>query len=225
MIMRDDHLHTDYSDGTSTVEEMVEAAIAAGYKGITFTDHVRRDSDWTDRYIDHLRRMRDIYGKDIDIAIGVECKLTDHKGNLDCPETVLNDKDVIKVAAIHRIPDGEGGYISRTDIPADRQRAYDCYLKAASGIALNDLIDRFAHPFSLFNSFGITRDDERIWDEVGEVIRHIPVPIEYNVKYDNSIVPERIWNEFRDRTVYGSDSHCVEDLIQRSVLLKQQGES
>jgi histidinol phosphatase-like PHP family hydrolase len=47
----DMHMHTNFTDGKHSVEEMVKAADTIGLKKIAITEHVRRDSKWIDKYI------------------------------------------------------------------------------------------------------------------------------------------------------------------------------
>ncbi len=220
MMLRDDHLHTRYSDGVDTPRDMIEESIRLGYCGITFTDHVRKDSDWVDRYIEELRHLREEYEERIDIRIGIECKLVDFEGNIDCPDHLLRSPDIDIVAAIHRIPRGNCEYIRRDEIVNDPDMAVDCFFKTSRGIMNNGRITRFAHPFSLFDSLGIKDTDADIWEDIDQILQSIGIPFEYNAKYDNSFVPKQIWTKYSDRIVLGSDSHSVIDLRNRSAELR-----
>ena len=73
------HTHTTFSDGKSTMEEMVRAAIALGMPTIGFTDH--SDSPYQDycmrqadypAYLAEIDRLREKYGDKITIMKGLE---------------------------------------------------------------------------------------------------------------------------------------------------------
>ena len=77
MILQDMHLHTNYSDGKNSPEEMIRAAISLGISNICFTDHVRKDSLWVADYINELESLKSKFKDKIRIDIGVEAKVLD----------------------------------------------------------------------------------------------------------------------------------------------------
>jgi DNA polymerase (family 10) len=99
------HNHTVYSDGSATLEEMVEAARAAGYEYIGISDHsqsakyahgleIKRVYE-QQKAIDALQKKH----KDITIFKGTECDILPD-GTLDYPDDVLASFDFV-VASIH----------------------------------------------------------------------------------------------------------------------------
>ena len=77
--MRDLHMHTVFSDGKNTPEEMVEAAIALGMDAVGISDHAYTPGDECcmppDRrkeYRRELRRLREKYAGAIDVRCGLE---------------------------------------------------------------------------------------------------------------------------------------------------------
>lgn len=73
------HTHTTFSDGKSTMEEMVQAAIRLGMPAIGFSDH--SDSPYQDycmrqtdypAYLAELNRLQTVYGDKITILKGIE---------------------------------------------------------------------------------------------------------------------------------------------------------
>lgn len=221
MILTDDHLHTNFSDGKDSPQNMVETAIACGFNQITFTDHVRVSSDWVEEYCEVIKRLQEKYRDQIAIKIGVECKIVDFNGTLDCPQSVLIDKGIEKVAAIHRIPDGKGSFISRDNISENVSYAKKCYIRAVEGISSNKHLSRLAHPFSLFPYMDVHDSQNEFWNAILKAINEVKKPIEYNIKYDNSIVPNSIWTNADIPVIFGSDSHSTEELYERSRLLKK----
>ena len=68
----DYHIHTDYTDGRNTVEEMHGAAIACGLEAILFSEHARKTSgDWFGAFSDRVRALPQ---DRCSVYIGTECK-------------------------------------------------------------------------------------------------------------------------------------------------------
>ena len=57
MIKEDFHLHSNFSDGENSLEEMTKKAIDLRYRKIAFTDHVRSETDWLGIYIKEIKRL------------------------------------------------------------------------------------------------------------------------------------------------------------------------
>ena len=105
-IRGDLHMHTSATDGTATVREMAEAAIARGLEYIAITDHSRRVTmaggldpkrlrdQW--RTIDELRP--EFEGR-LRILKGIECDILE-KGGMDLPDDCLAEADWV-LASVH----------------------------------------------------------------------------------------------------------------------------
>ena len=104
-IKGDLHVHTNYSDGDSTVEEMAEAAKEMGYSYVAITDHsqhvtvagglkpkeVLRQIKEIDEVNEKLKGITILKGTEVDIL---------EDGTLDLPDDVLKELDV-RVCAVH----------------------------------------------------------------------------------------------------------------------------
>ena len=73
------HTHTTFCDGKNTAEEMVRGAIALGCETLGFSGHSTiEDTDWTmtaegtEQYIREIKRLREKYRDQIEIALGIE---------------------------------------------------------------------------------------------------------------------------------------------------------
>jgi len=98
-------MHTTATDGRSTIEEMIHAAKARGYKYVAITDHSKRVT--MAKGLDAVRLRR--HWKDIEVAArsvkgmtvlrGVELDILEN-GKLDLPDSVLAEADWV-VASIH----------------------------------------------------------------------------------------------------------------------------
>jgi|LSQX01.2.fsa_nt_gb putative hydrolase len=219
MIPMDMHLHSNYSDGKNSIEEMVCASIALGLKRICFTDHVWKTSEWLDAYFDEIDRCRIKYESKIDVMGGVEAKLLNTDGELDVANDVY-DRRVRIVGAMHRIPIGNGQYIRKSDIKSDLEAAKQMWIVAFRSFEKNIQMSCIAHPFSLLESMDITKDDHEWWRSISRIVDNLSSDLEYNVKYNNDIVPKWFWERHKNKIVFASDSHSIEDLVLRYHELK-----
>lgn len=133
-IRGDLHVHSDWTDGTASIEAMVKAAQAQGYQYIALTDHSRRvamthgldparlnkQSREIDRINAGLRGLTILKGIEVDIL---------KDGSLDLPDTSLAKLDIV-VAAVH----------SFFDLPREAQT--DRVIKAIG----NPHVSIIAHP-------------------------------------------------------------------------------
>jgi DNA polymerase (family X) len=98
------HTHTHWSaDGKSTLEEMVQAALARGYSYYAITDHSHylREGRLAAQ-LEEIERMRQKYPK-LRILAGVEANIRSN-GEVDVPEDELAALDWV-VASVHNAPD------------------------------------------------------------------------------------------------------------------------
>lgn len=80
MIRGDFHVHTNYSDGNNSPEEMVQKAISLGFTALGFTDHAVMDDerDWgmtreqADAYFAEVNALKEKYRDQIEILCGIE---------------------------------------------------------------------------------------------------------------------------------------------------------
>lgn len=114
-IKGDLHYHSDRSgDGRSSLEEMIEAAMARGYEYIAFTDHgedLAINGSSREEMLAHRDRIRRLQGRYPDIRLLFGCELNiGPDGGLDYDPEFRLEFDYC-VASIH----------SHFDLPQDRQ--------------------------------------------------------------------------------------------------------
>ena len=80
------HSHSTFSDGKNTMEDMVLAAIDAGYTKLGFSDHTpfpydngyyndtKMLPDQLEGYIDSVLSLKEKYAAQIEILLGLECE-------------------------------------------------------------------------------------------------------------------------------------------------------
>lgn len=133
-IRGDLQMHTNWSDGTATLEEMAEACRAMGYEYAAVTDHSQslrvaggvsaqrllERLDEIDRLNERLAPFRILASSEVDIL---------GDGSLDYPDEVLARLDVV-VASVHTL------------FKMDRERMTERMIKALR----NPYVDILAHP-------------------------------------------------------------------------------
>lgn len=104
-IRGDVHMHTTWSDGAESIEEMVELSIARGYEYMAITDHskfLRVANGLNEKRLrsqrEEIERLRNVY-PEIKLLAGVEMDIRPD-GSLDFEDDFLQEMDYV-IAAIH----------------------------------------------------------------------------------------------------------------------------
>lgn len=99
------HVHTDFSDGKYSLEEIVKESIDRGFKYILITDHSKSAAyarglsvDILMRQFEEIDRLRDIYSE-IKILKGIESDILSD-GSLDYTDDILCKFDLV-IASVH----------------------------------------------------------------------------------------------------------------------------
>lgn len=214
------HMHSNYSDGKNTPEEMIEAAIGIGYEAMAITDHVWKSSSWIPAYAAHLHALKQNYRHRIQLYSGIEAKVVSLDGDIDADPSFDSQVDLV-LGSIHRIPN-QDGYYSKADADRlPRRTIIENWLEAFYGMLGNPRVDIIAHPLSELKGFGI-REEELPMKEITDRIAHSGKILELNVRYntpDQAVI--RISAHKGTAFLISSDSHTVQDLIANSRLVKE----
>jgi putative hydrolase len=100
-LIDDYHIHTYYSDGIQSVQEMVQACVDAKLRRIALTDHgsghiahgVRRSAKKA--LFEDIEAAREKYGGRIAILRGIEANLMGLDGRIDLKDDELREYDII----------------------------------------------------------------------------------------------------------------------------------
>lgn len=105
-IKGDLHMHTTASDGSNSIAEMAEAAIARGLQYMAITDHSKNlamiNGLDDERALQHIQRIREVdkeFAGRIRIFAGIEVDIL-ADGSLDLSDDVLAQMDVV-IASVH----------------------------------------------------------------------------------------------------------------------------
>ncbi|KMQ50509.1 DNA polymerase III [Chitinispirillum alkaliphilum] len=133
-IRGDLHVHTNYTDGRASLEQMVEGAIRQGYSYVAITDHSKRITIANGMDERRLRGQLERIDKlnqslsGFTILKGIEVDILED-GSLDLPDSVLKELDIV-VCSVH----------SRFNLSSDKQTER---IKRAME---NRYFNIFAHP-------------------------------------------------------------------------------
>lgn len=174
----DFQMHTRWTDGRSSVREMIAAAIARDLEAIAITEHVNETSHWYPRFVAQVRAERE---REANVAVyfGAEIASADYRGGLKADPARLGAELVVGV--VHRLPkqDGSGFWVFEELHPDD---AVDLEIKALEGLAGNRSVDVIGHPggtsFGKFGPFPVER-----LEPVFRAAREHEIAIELNTKY------------------------------------------
>ena len=132
-IRGDLHVHSNWSDGADTIEDMAKAAIARKYEYLAICDHSKHvaaanglDESRLRKQINHIHKLNKRLKK-IHLLAGIEVDILPD-GSLDLSDTVLSETDLV-IAAIH--------------LPSKTKKSItDLLIKACQ----HELVDAIAHP-------------------------------------------------------------------------------
>jgi len=200
-IKGDAHIHTDWSDGHDSIEDMAKAAKALGYQYLAITDHSAGrgiahglSEERLKKQIKEIKRLNEQL-KGIHIFTGTEVDIR-ADGSIDLPQKLLADLDVV-IAAIH----------------SAMNQSQEQTTKRLIGAIENPHIDIIAHP-----TCRLLGEREPVAVDLEAVFR---AAIKYNKALEINAMPSRL--DLKDIHIYrarelgvklimGTDSHCMAHL-------------
>jgi len=200
-IKADLHIHSKYSDGANTIEEIALACQKRGYQYIAITDHSQslkvagglsiKDLIIKKKEIEKInQKFKDFY-----ILYGTEVDI-DSDGNLDYPDKVLKEFDLV-IAAIH------------TGFKQSSQQLTKRIIRACQ----NKYVHIIAHPTGRL--FGV-RDAYTIdFEQILKVAKETNTCLEINAfpqRLDLNDLNCRRAKEKGVKLAIGTDSHSLEQL-------------
>jgi len=205
-IQSDLHVHTNWSDGRNSIEEMVCAAMKRNLSTIAITDHsprvLRSRYDNADYFLSQHKEIDQIekkHGHRITILKGVEVDILPD-GKLDLPVSILQKMDIV-VASLH------------VDLDQPRSVITDRLIKAIE----NPYVDIIGHPGGRLYPMHDTADLD--WDRVFRAAAFHKVALEINSHKAHPLFDDR---KVRVAIASGvpicldSDAHSV-DMIDQSI--------
>ena len=200
-IKGDLHVHSKWSDGTSSIEEVARAAQKRGYQYVAICDHSKslriahgldesrlmKQMDEIDRLNDRLKDLRILKGTEVDIQVD---------GKLDFPDRVLEKLDWV-VAGIH------------SGFKQERQKMTQRILRALE----NPYVHILAHPSGRILG---ERDPYAVeLEEVIEAAERYGKSLEINAYFERLDLDDlhcRKAKELGVRLAIGTDAHHIEQM-------------
>ncbi|MFO8057321.1 MAG: DNA polymerase/3'-5' exonuclease PolX [bacterium] len=200
-IRGDLHCHTKATDGSDSIQDMVEAARQKGYQYIGITDHSKMvavarglDDERLKKHADDIRKINAKYD-DIRVLAGVEVDIL-KDGTLDISEEVLAELDWV-VASVHFYQD------------MDEKKMTDRVVKAVKSGVVHSL----GHP--LCRIIG-SRDPIKVdMDKVFEACKENRVILEINAQPDRLDLPDTYCQQALSEGLsfqIATDAHMKADL-------------
>ncbi|MCT4617275.1 MAG: PHP domain-containing protein [Candidatus Gracilibacteria bacterium] len=200
---RDYHMHSsDFSDGMSTVDEIVRFAGEIGLTEIAITDHsdatlekFKREYDYRPSTMRFAIKTRQNVFNDVKVIFGVEGDLLDEEGNVSFTIQGLEPDFIILSAhrCVFKGKDATQGYIKAIEKHHDK-------------------IKFIGHPCFLLEKFGTTSDIKQIV----EVANKYNIPLEFNakniVKGDTNLEKLDYMLKNANEIYINSDAHTLYDL-------------
>ena len=203
----DYHMHTSYTDGTASVAQMAEAAASKGMDEILFSEHVRHTSSY---YPEFVTEVRDLRHPGLKINVGVETKILDVEGHLDCSPQTASVCDAV-IGSVHN-PPPYGGRTGGSWTEFDPNSALELEFQLAWAIVTESQAHILGHPMGI----SITRFKLQPLDQLSRLANACKVhgkAFELNARYCFS--PES-WIEIVQRAgcniSFGSDAHRTSDV-------------
>jgi len=220
------HIHSQYSHGKGSIQDIVKIGVIKNLDYLAITEHVRSQSSWFESFLSDMKAVKK--EKDIKVISGIESKVLDFYGKLDATERMIRTADLV-VASVHRIPSFHNmtGDLVVKKVNQDKDSIADLYLRALCGIASNSEVDVVGHPFHILKAIGVKRISRDYKIEIAKLFSTSGKAVEVNSFYH---APDleflKICLKEGAKISIGSDAHRLEDVgnVKWSIrLLKKAG--
>ena len=212
----DSHLHTNWTDGENTIDEMIRAAQSSGLKWIIFSEHNRKNSDYSYREFCREIQIKSSKYKNITLLKGAECKIKNYSGELDISEEAIDFSDII-TGVVHRFP-GEKGNILKTPTNCfSKNQKIDALNKEKELMMAGIKAKSFSvlgHPFGMtIRRFGLIPKIE-YFEELMIECKKNNIIFELNYKYHEKIMSSllNLLESININWTIGSNSHSCQEL-------------
>ncbi len=202
----DFHLHTNWTDGEHSVEEMYSRAVDLGLECVLFSEHGRESSvDWFPAFADEVRALE---RRSCTALVGLETKVVDFEGNLDTTQAIVRECDLV-MASVHRFP----AELNPRGNP-DRlspEEVIETEFRLARAALANPAVDILGHPFGMcLRRFEVTPPDSSFMALI-EVAAEYQVAFEINPHYHQDLWKLIKWCQAAGAPIsLGSNAHHVD---------------
>lgn len=204
----DSHLHTSWTDGAATVQQVYRAAVERGLATVLYSEHSRETSvDWFHSF---AAEVRSLPSSPCRAYVGTEVRVKSREGEIDSTTAITDLCDFV-VASVHRFVDARGRAMEfELTSPGD---AIELEFELAWEVLANPRVDILGHIFGMsYRRFNVTPPEEKMRALVSRAA-DLEVAVEINSRYHPD--PLRLLHLCRDcnaRVTFGSDAHALEDV-------------
>jgi DNA polymerase (family 10)/putative hydrolase len=202
----DFHVHTNYTDGKNTIMEYCQKAWQNNLKVIAFTEHVRKNLNYDfNNFVSDIEKVREDF-PELKILSGCEAKVLNINGELDAPEEVLDQCDVV-MGVFHSFK------------WKDKKK----YLVGLKAMLRDPAVDIWGHPTLFAKEHNIKLEEEELI-EIIDICIEQGILIERNFKYN---LPDinfiKLAINKGAKFVMGSDAHRISELLTMHKLKEEWG--
>tara|TARA_Y100001933_G_scaffold259435_1_gene309330 strand:- start:959 stop:1687 length:729 start_codon:yes stop_codon:yes gene_type:complete len=212
----DSHIHTNWTDGNDSIDEMIKSASLLNLEWIIFSEHNREDSFYSYKEFINDVHTTKVNKNNLILINGAECKIKNFEGDLDISSEAELFADII-TGVVHRFP-GEKGNIMKKNPSVftlnDKNEALLTELKLSiAGIRSNNF-SILGHPFGMtIRRFGLVPELEKFEELIIECIEN-DIIFEINLRYHIKIINNLVFllNKLGAKWTIGSNSHSKVEL-------------
>lgn len=204
----DSHLHTSWTDGAATVQQVYRAAVERGLATVLYSEHSRETSiDWFPAFAAEVRSLPSSPCK---AYVGTEVRVKSHEGEIDSITAITDLCDFV-VASVHRFVDARGQAIEFA--LTSPEEAIELEFELTWAVLANPRVNILGHMFGMsYSRFNVTPTEEKMRALVLRAAE-LGVAVEINSRYHPD--PLRLLHLCRDcnaHVAFGSDAHALEDV-------------
>lgn len=205
----DYHIHSIFSDGTATIEEITQYAGVIWMKNITITDHSDASMEFLlqNRWVKpwawarYSMKRRENVWNDVNVLIWVEADVLNENWYVCFNIQGTDDKSDFSILALHR-----------TAYQSPAETSWTWFLKAIE--KYHDKIDCIWHPYDKFQHWKFIEIKSLV-----DLCNQYDIPIEFNFSVlvrERAIEDKLIYMLKNTKKIYiNSDAHTLADLKQK----------
>lgn len=185
--LMENHAHSHYSDGSSSLAQVVLTALKKGITQLIMTEHTEPNlapgKGWFTRYMQEGREIREmIRGRGMDLVMGLEVPITDFDGGLMWDDDMARDAEFV-LGAVHAYP-GHGWDLTHMD----PEEAINLEYRGLLALLDNPMIDAIAHPGGVCQRF-VTPFPIHLFEDIVKRAVEKNVAVELNPAYLSPMAP------------------------------------
>lgn len=202
------HMHSTFTDGRNSIEEMVERAIDMGLNTIAMTDHTDLYGDYFEPYFKNLEEIKKSHSN-IKILTGGEARICSFKGDLDYPSRIKTNFDIL-IASVHRFSFNDKIFkINQFEKEIGFEIEKLLCLEAINKGGFDILGHCGGMSIKYFNEFPFSH-----FEDIIKACTEKNIAFEINCKYHSKIYAQLkdLLTKYNPLVTYGSDAHSCDEI-------------